>query len=220
MDISKSFFNNPIGTSGLSKPKLESFFKYSKYIYSQDKVLGEEYIISLLEKKLADFHETKYCISMCSGFWALVMAIDCLKIETRKDIIMPSLTYRRLADLVSWCGLKPKFCEVDSKSLSIKASSVSSLIDENTALILGVHPIVNTCDTKSLRELSEVKKIPLLMDSVESVFESTEDGKVGSQATAEVFSLHASKLINGGEGGYITTSNKKLYEKLISLRNL
>ena len=33
-------------------------------------------------------------------------------------------------------------------------------------------------------------------------------------AEAEVFSLHASKLINGGEGGYITTSNKTLYEKL------
>tara|TARA_A100001388_G_scaffold276779_1_gene265548 strand:+ start:793 stop:1953 length:1161 start_codon:yes stop_codon:yes gene_type:complete len=213
------FFDNPIGTSGLSKPEFDSFINYSRHLYSYNKSYGEEYIIELLENKLSEFHETKYCISMCSGFWAIALTIDSLKIRNRSDIILPSLTYRRLADLVSWCNLKPRFCEVDKISLSINPSSLDKLIDDNTSLILGVHPIINTCDTKSLKKIADINKIPLIMDSVESVFEKTFDGRVGSQAKAEVFSLHASKLINGGEGGYITTSDKSLYDHLVSLRN-
>jgi dTDP-4-amino-4,6-dideoxygalactose transaminase len=35
---------------------------------------------------------------------------------------------------------------------------------------------------------------------------------------AEVFSMHASKLLNGFEGGYVTTNNPQLAEKLSMLR--
>ena len=40
------------------------------------------------------------------------------------------------------------------------------------------------------------------------------DRRVGCFGDAEVFSLHASKLINGFEGGYITTSNQELAQRL------
>ena len=52
------------------------------------------------------------------------------------------------------------------------------------------------------------------MDSVESAYEVKDGKRVGSQALAEVFSMHASKLINGCEGGYVTTSNQDLYDQL------
>jgi dTDP-4-amino-4,6-dideoxygalactose transaminase len=86
-------------------------------------------------------------------------------------------------------------------------------------LILGVHPIVNCCDIEGLTQLAKEKNIPLLFDSVESVYETTRAGKVGKFGDAEVFSLHASKLLNGFEGGYLATNNAGLARRLSLTRS-
>jgi dTDP-4-amino-4,6-dideoxygalactose transaminase len=131
---------------------------------------------------------------------------------------MPSLSYRRMADIAAWKNLKPHFCEVEPATLAMSAETVRPCINENTALILGVHPIVNCCDVDGLIAIAKEKNIPLLFDSVESVYESTAGGKVGGFGNAEIFSLHASKLLNGFEGGYITTKDASLARQLALMR--
>jgi dTDP-4-amino-4,6-dideoxygalactose transaminase len=99
------------------------------------------------------------------------------------------------------------------------SDTVEACINSNTALILGVHPIVNCADVGELTDIAEKHGIPILFDSVESVYESTAIGKVGAQASAECFSLHACKLFNGFGGGYLTTNNAELANKLSSMRS-
>lgn len=60
--------------------------------------------------------------------------------------------------------------------------------------------------------------IPLLIDAVESVRETIGGRKVGGFGQAEVFSMHASKLLNGFEGGYLTTNDSQLAGRLALLR--
>ena len=172
----------------------------------------------LLDARLADFHHVRHCISFCSGFWALVLTIRCLALKDKSEVVMPSLTYRRLADIVAWTGLTPHLCEVDPASLCMTAQTARSCINQNTALILGVHPIVNCCDAEGLEALSAEVGIPLVFDAVESVYETVNGRKVGSFGLAECFSLHASKLLNGFEGGYVTTNDDALAEHLRALR--
>lgn len=207
-------FVKPIGTSGLMRPDFQSFLTYSRKSFNAKQFTNNGPLVRELEDRLAIFHEVKYCITFCSGFWAMILAIDALKLPGRGEVVIPSLTYRRLADLVAWTGLKPRFCEVDPDTLAITAKQAALEINDDTALILGVHPIVNCCDVSGLRHISKETGIPLLIDSVESAYEKTEYGRVGSIARAEAFSLHASKLINGAEGGYITTSDIKLRDRL------
>ena len=65
---------------------------------------------------------------------------------------MPSLTYRRLADIAAWIRLKPRFCEVDPETLAVTAETVAPCLNHETALILAAHPIVNCCDVRGNRE--------------------------------------------------------------------
>jgi dTDP-4-amino-4,6-dideoxygalactose transaminase len=58
-----------------------------------------------------------------------------------------------------------------------------------------------------------------MFDSVESVYEECTAGRVGGFGGAECFSLHASKLLNGFEGGYVTTNDTALATKLATLRD-
>lgn len=205
--------------SNLVRPDRERFFEYSRLMFDSGQYSGGS-IDALLEERLARFHETRHCISFCGGFWGLVLSMQCLALPGRTEVVMPSLTYRRLADIVAWAGLTPHYCEVDPVRLCITAETARPCINERTALLLGVHPIVNCCDADGLERLSAETGIPLMFDSVESAYETYRGRKVGAFGRAECFSMQSSKLFNASEGGYVTTQDDELAQRLRRKRRL
>jgi dTDP-4-amino-4,6-dideoxygalactose transaminase len=214
----EKLFSIPKSTSNLLQPDIEKFLGYSRTFYEHGQYTNNGPNNKLLEKRLAEFHQTKFCVTFSSGFWALALAIRTLAIKGRNEIIMPSLTYRRMPDIAAWLNLKPHFCEVEPGSLAMSSATVKPCINENTAIILGAHPIINCCDVEDLVEVAKNNNIPILFDSVESVYESTSAGKVGGFGAAECFSLHACKSLNGFGGGYLTTNDEDLAVRLASMR--
>lgn len=207
-------FETPKSTSNLVRPDFRRFLDYSRVFHSQHHYTNNGPLVRLLETRLASFHGSRHCVAFCSGFWALAVAMKLVALPGRSEVVMPSLTYRRMADLAAWVRLKPRFCDVEETTLAPSAAMVEPCINPDTALILGVHPIVNCCDVEGLQRLSAERGVPLLFDSVESVYETVPAGKVGAFGQAECFSLHASKLLNGFEGGYVTTNDPALARRL------
>lgn len=212
-------FKNPKSTSNLLKPDLEKFLKYSRIFFDAKQYTNNGSIVQTLEQRLSEFHDVENCLVFSSGFWALALAMRHLAIDGRKEIIMPSFTYRRMADIASWIPLQPHYCEVDQETLAMTPETVAACINDRTALILGVHPIVNCCNSAGLEALGEEMGIPVIFDSVESVFETVTEGRIGGFGSAECFSLHACKLLNGFGGGYMTTNDGDLARTLAMQRN-
>lgn len=211
-------FDPPRSASSLYRPDIEAFLAYSSVFYEQHHFTNSGPVSRLLEGRLAEFHNVRYCVSMASGFWALVLAMKALALPEKSEVVMPSLTYRRMADVAAWAGLVPRFCDSDPETLAISAATAAPCTGAETALLLAVHPIVNCCDVEGLEGLAADLGVPLLIDGVESCYETFRGRKVGSFGSAEVFSLHASKLINGFEGGYVTTNDGDLAERLWLMR--
>lgn len=215
----EALFSVPLSTSGLVQPEFDRFMSYARRAYDAGQFTNNGPNVRDLEERLADFHGTSFCVSFCSGFWAIVLTIRALAIAGRREVVMPSLTYRRMADIAAWVPLKPRFCEVDADTLALNRATLASCITDETALIMAVQPIVNCLDMVDVCGFADEAGIPLIFDSVESVYEEVPDGKIGQFGDAECFSLHASKLINGFEGGYITTNNALLAKRLRSQRS-
>jgi dTDP-4-amino-4,6-dideoxygalactose transaminase len=207
-----------LSTSNLYEPKIEGVLSLVDNFSDDSGELIEGLAIQDLEARLCKYHKSKYCVSFNSGFWALVASIVSKSIEGRDEIIMPSLTYRRLADVVYWTKHTPVFVDINTDSLAISTNAVREAITSNTALILAVHPIVNCCNVNELINISKEYGIPIVFDAVESVHETYSGKRIGSFGVGEVFSLHASKLINGIEGGYVCTNDQYLSERLQSFR--
>lgn len=197
-------------TSNLVKPNRSLLKKYFNHYLSY----GHNTIIRLLEERLASFHKVKHCITFNSGFWALAQSIRCISTPQKNEVIIPSLTYRRLGDLVSWCGKTPVFCDISKKTLALCNKSVQSECSKDTSLIIGVHPVGDHIDIDGLTSIAKEYNIPIIFDSVESVAESHHSKILGNNGDLEVYSLGASKLINGFEGGYITTNSDNIARKI------
>lgn len=116
--------------------------------------------------------------------------------------------------MAQWAGLQPRFCDADLTTHTISPDSVSKSIDGNTRAILAAHHVNSPCIIEALEQISLSRRIPLLFDSVYGLLQTYNGRPVGCFGAAEVFSLHATKLINGFEGGYVTTNNDDLAEQL------
>jgi dTDP-4-amino-4,6-dideoxygalactose transaminase len=211
--------NKKLSTSTLYEPEISSVLQLVDEFSDNFEMIVEGLAIEELEKNLCDYHKSKYCISFSSGFWALAASIIGKSIEGRNEIIVPSLTYRRLDDVVYWTKHCPVFVDIEISNLAISPNSVREAINKNTALILAVHPIINCCKVKELIDISMEYGIPIIFDAVESVHETYMGKRIGSFDAEEVFSLHVSKLLNGVEGGYICTNDEEFYKKMIKLRS-
>jgi len=208
-----------LSTSNLYEPKVGDVLDLVDKFSNTSGRLVEALAVQELESELSKYHKSKYCVSFSSGFWALVASIVSKSINVGGEIIMPSLTYRRLADVVYWTKHTPVFVDVGLDDLAISPSSVIKSITKNTALILAVHPIVNCCNVNELIDISEKYNIPIIFDAVESVHETHYGEKIGSFGVGEVFSLHACKLMNGAEGGYVCTDDEQFYKNMMKFRN-
>jgi dTDP-4-amino-4,6-dideoxygalactose transaminase len=211
-------FDPPKSIGSLANPDPEKVLAYSRIFYDRHRYTNNGPVNRMLEDRLAEWHQAERCVTFVNAFWGLSLAIRDLAIPGRSEVITPSLTYRRMGEIIASAGLVPRFCDVDPETLAQTEETTRPCINRDTALILGAHPTVNCCDAYGLERLSVETGVPLLFDSVESAFETTKGRRVGTFGRAEGFSIHATKLINGFEGGYLVTNDHELANRLKLIR--
>ncbi|MFN3192667.1 MAG: DegT/DnrJ/EryC1/StrS family aminotransferase [Aureliella sp.] len=176
---------------------------------------GQE--VQEFESRIEQLLGVKHCVATSNGTSALTLTAQALGLKG--EVILPSFTFIATAHAFSSIGLRPVFAEVDSSTACIDARAVRSLVNENTAAIVGVHLWGRTCDVAALEDLSEESQVPLLFDASHA-FGVTHSGKyVGNFGQAETFSFHATKYISAGEGGAVTTNSDELASRLRAARN-
>ena len=199
-------------TGNLYRPDIEKFLQYSSRIFQSERYTDGGPLCQLLEQSLAPFHAVEHVVPMNSGFWGHVLAFHALALPGRQEIIAPSFGYRRTDDMIAWAGFIPHFCDVDPRTLCLSVETIKPQLSANTALILAPHPMVNCCDAQGIEALGQELGIPVVFDSVEAAYRTYNNRRIGGFGDAEVFSMHATKLLNAFEGGYVTTNNAKFNE--------
>jgi dTDP-4-amino-4,6-dideoxygalactose transaminase len=115
--------------------------------------------------------------------------------------------------------LEPVFCDVDPKTNHLSVEAVRAVMSEEISAILGVNLWGGTCDPPQLQRLGEECGLPVFFDSAQAFGCGLGGTRLGSYGAAEVFSFHATKIINGGEGGCITTNDDELAARMRNIRS-
>jgi len=84
---------------------------------------------------------------------------------------------------------------------------------------VGVHVYGQPCAVDDLERRAGELGVPLLLDASHALGSRYQTGSVGGRGAAEVFSLHATKIVNAFEGGVIATREASLARELRRLRN-
>ena len=112
----------------------------SKWITNMGKKHNE------LAEKLKDVLKVKNVSLFNNGTIALLTALKALDLPYGSEVITTPFTFAATPHCISWNGLKPVFCDIEPKTMTIDADKIEALITPNTSAIVAVHVYGFPCD--------------------------------------------------------------------------
>jgi dTDP-4-amino-4,6-dideoxygalactose transaminase len=169
---------------------------------------------TLFEKEFASFCGSKYAVALANGTAALEAALAALDIGTGDEVIVPCRTFIASASAVVIRGARPIFADVDAASQNITSETIKPLLTPRTRALIAVHIAGWPCDMDSILDLAREHNLKLIEDCAQAHGAVYKGRRAGSFGDVAAFSFCQDKIMTtGGEGGLVTTNNKKLWQK-------
>ena len=208
-------------------------------IYNQDKSIHKEYIellknhfkkndfilgnsVKVFEKNFAKFTKSKFSVGCANGTDALYLALKSLNLPKNSEVIVPAMTWISTVLSIINNNLKPVLVDVNKYDSLISFSDIKKKLNKKTKVILPVNLYGGIVDIKKIKKLIGRRKIFIIEDSAQAHGGKDDSGNhIGKFSDFSCYSFYPGKNLGCyGDGGMITTNNKKYYDKLNKLRNL
>jgi len=176
--------------------------------------------VKKFENNFSKFIGHKYSLAVSSGTAALEIAVKSLNLKKGDEIIIPNFTIISNAIAVLKENLKIRLIDCQIKDWNMNVSEIEKKITKKTKAIIATHIYNFPLRVDLLKKICKKKNIIIIEDAAEALGQKLNNKLCGSFGDISIFSFYANKQITTGEGGMITTNNKKIYEYCNSLRNL
>ena len=176
--------------------------------------------VKKFEIQFSKYVNQKFSIAVSNGTAALEIALKALGIKKNDQVIIPDFTIISNALAVIKLEATPIFIDCNLDDWNMNINLIEKKINKNTKAIIITHIYSFSNDMKKILELCKKYNLFLIEDAAEVIGLKYKNQMCGSFGDVSTFSFYANKHITTGEGGMISTSNKKIYEKCKDLRNL
>ena len=173
--------------------------------------------IDCLEKSLEERLEVKNAIVVSNGTTALQLAYMALGIKSGDEVIVPGFGFMAAANLLLHIGAIPVFSDVDPHTWCMTALDVEKKITKNTKAIVPIHTYGNVCDMDDIMHIAG--DIPVIEDGAEALFSKYNGTYCGTIGSIGTFSMHATKTITTGEGGFVVSNDDSISELMTTIRS-
>lgn len=170
-------------------------------------------------KKFAKFQTSKYGLCCSNGTVAIQLALEALDIGAYDEVIVPGITWQATAAAVLDVNAVPILTDVEPDTWCIDADAIETAITKRTKAVIIVHLYGAMADIARIRRICKKHGLYLIEDCAHQHGAFWKGKGVGSFGDVGSFSFQESKVLSSGEGGFNTTQNKRLFERLYSLRN-
>ena len=171
------------------------------------------------ESNFSKYIGHKFGIGVNSGTDAIFLALKAIDVRHGDEIITVSNTAIPTVSAIVSSGAKPVFVDVKEDDYLIDEDQIKFSINKKTKAILVVHLFGQCANMDKILEIADQSGIYVIEDCAQSAGSSFNGKKSGSFGHLSAFSFYPTKLLGGyGDGGMVLTSNKKLSEKIRSLR--
>jgi len=173
----------------------------------------------LFEKEFSKYVGNKYSITVSNGSVALELSLKALNLKRGDKIIVSPRSFIISASCVLNIGLKPIFADVDDNG-NLDIDGISKSYDRSVKAVIVVHLNGLSCDLDPILKFTKKNKIYLIEDCSQAHGSIYKGRPVGSFGDVSTWSFCQDKIIStGGEGGMISTNNKKIWEKIWSYKD-
>ena len=155
-----------------------------------------------------------YAVSVNSATAALHLTLNAFDIKKNDEVIIPTNTFIATAEAVVYSGARPVLCDIEYKTHNMNPYLIEKLITPHTKAIIPVHFGGIPCNMDQISKIAYKYNLKVIEDAAHALPSFYKNKKIGSFSDAVCFSFYATKTLSTGEGGMVTTNNKKIAKKV------
>jgi len=184
---------------------------------SQQFILGPE--VEGLEKELAAYCGSKYCVGMSSGTDALLAALAAYDIGHGDEVITTPFSFFATAGCIARTGARPVFVDIDLANFNMDPRLIETAVTSRTKAIMPVHLYGQCADMDPINAIAKKHGLMVIEDAAQAIGAEYRGRRAGSLGGINCFSFFPTKNLGGfGDGGAATTDDPALYAKLKLIR--
>lgn len=196
-------------------PTAEAIFPYLQQIDGSRWYSNFGPLLTAFEARLAArFPAGAQVVTVANATQALTLTLMALDLPAGAYVAMPAWTFVATAHAVMQAGLRPWFVDVDEESWALQPQTVRDLVARAPGEIVAaipVSPFGRPIDLAAWRALRDETGVPVIVDAAAG-FDTLADA-----ALPAVVSLHATKALGVGEGGFLVTDDLALAQRVRQL---
>ena len=163
--------------------------------------------------KLVDEFEEKYAAHLnvaknqvlttncCSE--GLFSSMHMFNIGPGDEVIMPTISFVGAGNAVCAAGAKLVLCDVDPRTLNVRAEDIAAKITPNTKAILLIHFGGIPCEMDEIIKLAKEHNIAVIEDSACSIYSRYKGQACGTIGDMGMWSFDAMKILVCGDGAML-----------------
>ena len=210
-------FADPLHVGRPNLPDRGTIEKYFGEILDRVWLTNDGPFVRSFEDALREVTGAAECVAVCNATIGLQLLQRAIALSG--NVIVPSFTFVATPHSLQWQGISPRFGDIDPETHQLRPASAEHRIDAETSALMPVHLWGDAVDTDEFESMSRRHGLPLIFDAAHGLGVVRNGRRVGTFGLAEVFSFHATKLVNSFEGGAISTNDASLAEELRHMRN-
>jgi dTDP-4-amino-4,6-dideoxygalactose transaminase len=180
--------------------------------------------VAAFEASFAKYIGAKHAVAVNTGTAALHVALlaheappsirgaDVQSAESPDQVIVPAFSFAATANTVLHVGARPTFVDVREDDGNIDPAQLETAITDGTRAVIAVHLYGQPCDIEAITALCARRGIVLIEDAAQAVGATLAGRRVGAFGTG-CFSFYATKNLQTGEGGMITTDDNAIADR-------
>lgn len=185
-------------------------------------ILGNE--VTKFEQNFSKYIGTKYCIGIANGLEALNLIFRAYKIlgimNDGDEVILPANTFIASMLAISENKLTPILVEPNINTYNIDPDLIEEKITKRTKAIMVVHLYGQVVEMDKIRKIAKKYNLKIIEDSAQAHGVIYKNKKAGNLGDASGFSFYPGKNLGClGDGGAVTTNDKKLADTIRTLGN-
>ncbi|MBU2578323.1 DegT/DnrJ/EryC1/StrS family aminotransferase [Patescibacteria group bacterium] len=175
--------------------------------------------VTEFEDKFAKYIGTKHAVSVSSGTAGLHLCIKSLEIGAGHKVITTPFSFIASSNCILFEGAKPVFVDIREDTLNIDEQAIEQKITKRTKAILPVHVFGYPCEMDKIYRVARKHNLAVIEDACEAIGAEYKNRKVGALGDCAVFAFYPNKQMTTGEGGMVSTNNRKIFDLCCSLKN-
>lgn len=179
--------------------------------------LAQGPVVKKLEDGFAELHGVPHAVAVSNGTVALVAALEALRLGPGDEVITTAFSFAATLNAILESGATVRFADI-TDDYTIDPAAVEALITPRTKAIMPVHLYGLPADMTAIAAIADKHGLKIIEDAAQAHAARLGDRSVGSYGVG-CFSLYATKNMQSGEGGIVTTTDDAVADRLRLLRN-